>query len=128
VRQNLEISQDYSASCIPAAQRTLPPIPLVLAVDSTSAERLLELSSKLDLGADYMTPIQAWDSIKTHPRAWIWTMERIEEVLKRSYPLLSCHRCVFMLIRTSNSSLITHRHGAALDRVRFQEIIEDILS
>jgi hypothetical protein len=105
VRRELTASQTYPASNFstptPLSSRTalsrIAPADteLTSTPDSITAERLLALSSRLDLDDDQITPIQAWESIKSHPKAHILTAETIKDLLERSHSLLTCHRSDF---------------------------------
>lgn len=120
VRRDLAASQDSldSNNCLPT-----PPSPfitplelapeadqLILPSDRASAERLLALSSRLDLGDGLVTPIQAWDCIKAHPRAHLLTRDKMNDIIIRSYSFTACYR-----------------HGAALNKTEFEELLNAVL-
>ncbi|KAH8703265.1 hypothetical protein BGW36DRAFT_369065 [Talaromyces proteolyticus] len=120
VREDLA-SQDLSASpdtCQPssdagcAMRRKLAreANPLAATPVGASAERLLALSSRLDLGEGLITPIQAWDKMKAHPLAHLLSSDKIYNIIAKSQSITSCHR-----------------HGAALDSQKFEELLNHIL-
>lgn len=100
VRQDLA-SQEPSASvtCQPAdagcamrrklARETNP---LAAIPVGASAERLLALSSRLDLGDGLITPIQAWDKIRAHSGAHLLSSDKLCKIMAEAQPITSCHR------------------------------------
>jgi hypothetical protein len=59
-------------------------------VPAIEFERLLQLSSKLGLEYE-VTPIQAWDRIRNHPRFQDLTQERLMELAALVLPHIKCH-------------------------------------
>lgn len=59
-------------------------------VPTAEFERLLELSSNLDLAYE-LTPIQAWDRIRKHPRFSELTPEKLQVLARRLLQEINCY-------------------------------------
>ena len=66
--------------------------PLAAIPVGASAERLLALSSRLDLGNGLITPIQAWDRLKAHSAAHLLSSDRMYKIMAEAQSITSCHR------------------------------------
>ena len=66
--------------------------PMAAVPTGVYADRLLALSSRLDLEDGLITPIQAWDKVKAHPRAHSLSSKTISEIIAKSQSITSCHR------------------------------------
>lgn len=60
-------------------------------VPTAELERLLEMSGNLDLQTSELTPIQAWDRIRKHPKFSELTKEKLQELAQKLLKEVVCH-------------------------------------